>query len=160
MNGVVYILEEILDGSCIRANPLLGLLSVGDFADVWHYDTAAALPEQSQPAQLTLCCTTMCAMILPARPGLSTTEKAHVGALKWKVGYDFRLAGEGLFPSFPVSFKLISMSLPFSCALYLAIRAATKTPFLYFWFCGECVNFSLYQQHDFTHPRVDVGGDS
>lgn len=134
-------------------------------------------PRMQQPQSVSsqlgwLCCTTVRTIILPATlstaraehrwEGLERATLALVGALKWKVGYNVRLKGRGLFPSFPVSFNISSMSRPLLlCTVNLAICTATKPQhFLYFWLCGEGVNFPLYQEHDFTHSRVDVGEDS
>lgn len=130
------------------------------------------LHSQSNSSQLRwLCVAPPCALSSClqrwAWPGLRTSRKGwegHTctcGCPEVESRIQFQAERRWFTPSFPVSFNLSSMSLPFSCALYLTIRTTTKPQhFIYFWLCGECVNFPLYQQHDFTHPRVDVGEDS
>lgn len=66
MHGVCYILEEALNGKWIRATLCLICWLWNDFAGIWLNGTAATLPEQFKPAQMTLCCTTVCTIFLPA----------------------------------------------------------------------------------------------
>lgn len=96
---------------------------------------------QSVSSQLGwLCCTTVCTIILPATLSTARAEHRWEGleratlALKWKVGYNVRLKGQGLFPSFPVSFNISSTSRPFSCALLISQSAQLQNLNIFFIF--------------------------